>query len=305
MEYVFKAYPEFAWSISRQRLFDQCSYAYYCSYYLAHNGWLDEASDEARLAYRLKQLTSLDRLLGLEIDKRAAELEAAARAGLPLPSVDELEQRTRAALRSVWRRARDGRGEFERRPRRVTMLRSFYLGDDTQSEVERLNARLRPALEGLLATVHWQRLRECGERGGLAIPAYAWFTFAGEKIYAAPDLAYVHDGAVHVIDWKSGRSTPSDADQVQIQGLFLRAAYPQTAALEFAGHLEYVAGDGEVPVTLDGEAEARAAETIRVGIAALRALRAAGGENVPLPREAFGRRESTLCASCSFAPLCR
>ena len=64
MRFEVKPYPELSWSISRQRKLDRCPRAFYCSYYLAWNGWLDDAPAESRMAYRLNKLTSLDALLG-------------------------------------------------------------------------------------------------------------------------------------------------------------------------------------------------------------------------------------------------
>ena len=119
MTFEIKPHPEFAWSISRQRKLDQCPRGYFFTYYAGWNGWLDEAPEEARTAYRLGKLTSLDALLGQQIDERARELEAAARAGRELPFADELEIRTREALRELWTRSKNGRAAFERRPKSV------------------------------------------------------------------------------------------------------------------------------------------------------------------------------------------
>ena len=94
MTFEVRPYPEFAWSISRQRKLDQCPRAEGDSDDLHWNGWLDDAPTEARVAYRLGKLTSLDALLGQQIDVRARELEAAARSGAMLPEADELETRT-------------------------------------------------------------------------------------------------------------------------------------------------------------------------------------------------------------------
>ena len=85
MTFEIRPYPEFSWSISRQRKLDQCPRGYFYTYYLGWNGWLDDAPTETRVAYRLGKLTSLDALLGQQIDVRARELEAAARAGAVLP----------------------------------------------------------------------------------------------------------------------------------------------------------------------------------------------------------------------------
>ena len=76
-----RPYPEFSWSISRQRLLENCPRAYCYRYYLSHNGWLREAPERAQIAYRLSKLTSLDALLGQEMDERAREVETAIAGG--------------------------------------------------------------------------------------------------------------------------------------------------------------------------------------------------------------------------------
>jgi hypothetical protein len=81
MTFEVRPYPEFAWSISRQRRLDQCPRAHFYTHHLGWNGWLDDAPTQTRVAYRLGKLTSLDALLGQQTDMRARELEAAARGG--------------------------------------------------------------------------------------------------------------------------------------------------------------------------------------------------------------------------------
>ena len=117
MVFEIRPYPEFSWSMSRQRLFNQCPRAYYFNYYASWNGWLREAPPRARRAYRLKQLTGLDALLGQEIDERARELERAARHGDPLPSAELLARRTKDRLNEAWRSSHRGRSAFEDRPK--------------------------------------------------------------------------------------------------------------------------------------------------------------------------------------------
>lgn len=325
MTYEYRPYPEFSWSISRQRKLEQCPRGYYYQYYLGWNGWLDDAPTEARVAYRLGKLTSLDALLGQQIDVRARELEAAARAGAALPAADDLEARTRAALRKLWQQAQAGRAGFEARPNRVTMLRSLYLGQDTQPETDRLNQKAGPSMRGLLATSHWERLQGRGDEGRVEVPAFAHFLRDGAKVFAAPDLAYVQGGVLHVVDWKTGREDDSQPLQVLLQMWWALEAHPELAraaaesSLEIRGHLEYVTAGGTRPVeppaptvapdcgaapcTLDDLREA-CAGTVRAGVAQMRALLADPERNAPLPKAAFERRESGLCPTCGFAPIC-
>ena len=310
MTFEVRPYPEFAWSISRQRKLDQCPRAYFNTYYHGWNGWLDDIPTETRVAYRLGKLTSLDALLGQQIDVRAREIEAAARAGAVLPEADELETRTRDALRQLWTRSKSGRAAFEARPNKVTMLRSLYVDQDTQPETDRLNQKAGPSMQGLLATTHWERLRACGDAGRVEVPAFASFQHDGIKVFAAPDLAYVHEGALHVIDWKTGRADDTQPLQVLLQMWWALETYTeleQAAAdgsLEVRGHLEYVAAGQTQPVEAVAGFREQAAETVHAGVAQMRALLADPEQNIPLEMAAFERCESGLCRTCNFAPVC-
>jgi hypothetical protein len=304
MTFEIKPYPEFSWSISRQRKLDQCPRAYFYTYYLGWNGWLDDAPTEARVAYRLGKLTSLDALLGQQIDVRARELETAARAGAMLPAADELETRTREALRRLWTRSKNGRAAFEARPGKVTMLRSLYMDQDTQPETDRLNEKAGPSVHGLLASSHWERLRACGDAGRVEVPDFAHFLWDGVKVFAAPDLAYVHDRVLHVIDWKTGREDDSNPVQVLLQMWWALETYSELAGLAIRGYLEYVAAGQTRPVEADPDFRERAADAVRAGIAQMRALLADAEQNIPLEMAAFARREGGLCRTCNFFPIC-
>jgi len=295
---------ELAWSMSRQRKLDRCPRAFYYSYYLAWNGWLDEAPADSRMAYRLNKLTSLDALLGQQIDVRARELEAAARSGMPLPSADELEARTRDALRQAWQTSKSGRAAFARKPGKTVMLRSLYLEQDTRPETDRLNQKAGPCMAGLLAASHWERLRACGDAGRIEIPDFASFDFDGLKVFAAPDLAYVHEGTLHVVDWKSGRRDDTNAMQVLLQEWWALETYPELEGLAVLGHLEYVAAAQTEPVDPAPDFKAQAAATVHAGVARMRTLLRDPERNIPLAMDAFERRESGLCRTCNFLPVC-
>jgi len=180
-------------------------------------------------------------------------------------------------------------------------------------------------MRGLLATSHWERLRGRGAMGVVEVPDFAHFFWAGVKVYAAPDLAYVHDDVLHVVDWKSGREEATDPTQVLLQMWWALETYPALAraaaagGLEVRGHLEYVTagrtrpvevaagsgpvGPGGAGLAVDDLREA-CNETVRAGVARMRALLADPEENIPLAESAFERRESGLCATCNFTPVC-
>lgn len=321
MAFHIDPYPGFSWSITRQRMLDTCPRQYYYRYYLSHNGWLDDVPERSRLAYRLTKLTSLDAILGQQMDERGRDIETNVRAGKRPPSAAELEERTRLTLRAAWKSSRDERVAFERSPKRTVMLRSFYLEGEppNKQETDRVNTKITACTANLLAVPDWQTIAECAEEGCVLIPDFAGFVLDEVTIFAAADLAYWADGVLHVIDWKSGRRGDTDASQVLLSahcaGLDAPAGLDATA-----GH-DPVLGEGAQPRlrpvlhylfsgdSLEPEVPTDLAQfvrdTVAPGIRAMRDLLLDPWENAPLPEAEFVRRESGLCnGHCNFSPLC-
>jgi hypothetical protein len=184
------------------------------------------------------------------------------------------------------------------------------MDQDTQPETDRLNEKAGPSMRGLLATSHWERLGACGPDGCVVVPDFAHFVWDGVKVFAAPDLAYVQGGVLHVIDWKTGREDDSQALQVLLQMWWALETLPELAraaadgSLEIRGYLEYVTAGRTQPVQAAAGFREQAAETVRAGVTRMRALLADPERNIPLDVSVFERRESGLCRSCNFAPIC-
>jgi hypothetical protein len=97
---------------------------------------------------------------------------------------------------------------------------------------------------------------------------------------------------------------------VLLQMWWALEAYPELAqaaadgSIEIRGYLEYVTAGRTQPVEAADGFREQAAETVCAGVAQMRALQADPERNIPLERAAFERRESGLCRSCSFSPVC-
>lgn len=304
--FEIRPYPDFSWSISRQRLLDQCPRAYYYQYYLGHNGWLREAPAIARQAYRLKQLTSLDILLGQEMDKRALEIEAAIRAGDPLPTAEELEEPTRQALHSAYLSSKNRRDEFEARPKSAVMLRSFYIDGEAPSEreVKRVQERLPICIRHLLGAEEWQRVRACGQEGCVRLDEFMTFSFSGVTVFAMADYAYVHENRLRVIDWKTGDYDARHDVQPLLSAYCLQQCRPELRPYPVEPVLSYLTSGERRTVPPPADLEQYVADTVTPGIAAMRRYMLEPAENVPLDVTEFPRQESGLCRSCNYTPLC-
>jgi CRISPR/Cas system-associated exonuclease Cas4 (RecB family) len=299
-------YPEFSWSISRQRKLDDCPRAYFFHYYAAHNGWLREAPVLAKQTYRLKQLTSIDMILGHEMDDRAREIEAALRAGRPMPKAEELEERTRETLRGAYKTSKRRRADFELKPKSVVMLRSFYLDDEEPSEreVTRVQERLPTCIRYLLAAPDWERVKMCGQDGCVKLADFMTFTFEGITVFAMPDFAYVHENRLYVIDWKTGEYDPGHEAQPLLSAFCLGEQHPDLRDHVIEPVLYYLSSGERRVIPLPADLGDYVAETVLAGISSMRKFMRDPAENAPLDMGEFPRRESGLCQTCSYVQLC-
>jgi hypothetical protein len=207
------------------------------------------------------------------------------------------------------------------------MLRSFYLEGEPpdQQEIDRVNEKIVTCTANLLAVPDWLTISACAQEGCVLIPDFAAFVLDEVTIFAAADLAYVAEGVLHVIDWKSGRPGDTDSSQVLLSaycaGLDAPAGLgPPVGSDAPAGSdeakaegaqprlrpvLHYLFSGNSLEPQVPADLAQFARDTVSPGIKAMRDLLRDPAENAPLPEVEFVRRESGLCSRhCSFSPLC-
>lgn len=241
--------PLLEWSYSRWQRFDACRRAAYYATDLAREGWRAGASEDARLARRLKTLTALPLVRGQALHERAAEIACAIRAGAPLPSLVQMRERTRHTLRHAWLTSRDRRAEWERYPTRVPMLREWYYGTlPSPDQLATMRDQVEHGLITLGSLAYWGEVGAASPDNVILVDKFASYTlpalppsedgtFPGSppiKVYAAPDLLVIaDDGIPEVTDFKIG-CVPKDAGSASASSLSGRAAGT------FATHLRQV-----------------------------------------------------------------
>ncbi len=212
-----------AWSYTRDRMLRACPRRYFYHYHLAAAGARPGAPPQARGAYVLKHLTTLDLVLGLAIHSAARALAAAVRAGRPLPSPDVLRDAVRRALNGAYASSRNA-AAFLRSPSRSPMLREiYYEGGLAPETIERIRDKASLCLDGLLQSPLWETLRGLPRHHIRIIDTPVRFRVRDTYVWAAPDLVYqtASSGNV-VVDWKSGKANPdAEIRQVGVYGLLL------------------------------------------------------------------------------------
>ncbi|MET0399698.1 MAG: PD-(D/E)XK nuclease family protein [Longimicrobiaceae bacterium] len=298
--------PDPIWSPTREAILQACPRRYFYHYYLSSGGWSPGASEAARHAYRLRQLTTLDLVLGTAIHRCANLLARAIVARRARPDLVELRNRSRAALNQAWKESRD-RAAFLRDPgRRAMLLPVYYRRGISQAAVERIRTKLDSCLPNLLECSLWTLV----ERPSTSIhvgEAPVRLDVRGVPIWAAPDLIVrPATGQPVLIEWKTGRIDRGQAEkQVMAYGLFLRDGLhvpPEKGGYNGA-IVDLLRGEVEtIPIR---EPELSAAEDrIWHGYAAMRRLLVPGTSQPKEMAEFPLATRRANCPHCNFWEIC-
>ena len=304
MAFEIRPYPDFSWSQSRRSTFRECPRKYFWYYYGSHNGWLDEAAEEARRAWRLKKITNLHMVLGTIVHGLAADAILRVRGGGATPDAADLIEEGRGRLNRAWLMSQQ-REEWERRPGQVTMMMEFYRGSGPSRDlIETIRDKLYSCLRHLVSSESFREAVEAPTVEVKEVDRLDYIELDGVKVYAQPDLLYRLGDAWRIVDWKTGDRHASHAPQLRTYAVYLqeRGDLPKGPVI---GRLEYL-GTGDatsIPISDRDCAEER--RTMADSVAAMRTYLADPIRNEALPRERFPLREDTrYCPRCPFFELC-
>lgn len=292
---------ELTWSASRAKLFDTCRRQYYFQYYASFRGWDPKAPRAARIAYRLKQMTSLPQLVGNVVhDTIQAWLEARLR-GAQLPQ-EKAMQRARAALDRAWRESR-GRGWLER-PKRIARLTEHHYGDGiTPERAAELLRKVERALQGFFEHASLAPLRTSWPGHWLSVEGRDRFEVDDVPVFAVPDFALRRGDEVLVLDWKTGRPREDDRRQMLVYALYARERWNVDPA-SLSLWLVYLPTGRIDTVPVTPRAVDDAADDIRHSLDLMRPHHFdPDRENVP--QHAFpANGVPRACPSCRFREIC-
>jgi len=309
MPFEIRPHPAFSWSHTRDSALS-CMRRYYWQFYGSHNGWLapPDGSEEARLAYTLKQLTTLHLAAGTAIHECARDCVLAVRNQDLLPNFGGMQARVIGLLRHVCRCSRDREG-FLRDPKHHPMLHSMWYRDGfDEIEVRAVRAKVDRCLYHLSESHLWRELPWYAPEEIVVIDKLDTVTVDGVTLYAAPDLVVTAGGEVEITDWKTGK----DDDLVRAQ-IALYAFYTsRKLGIPFDGER----WRGRVVWLYDGADEAyaltprdlvQAEERMRSSVEYMRGYLEDAEENRPKPLSAFPLIHRALrnqCPFCNYLALC-
>ena len=255
---------EFAYSWSRADAFYQCPRRFYWQHYGFWNGWEDDASKDARLAYRLKHIKSLAMLIGdvfHAVAGGALRGRAERPSGVPVKTLhDAAEQQFGEQIVASRNKAWHLNPKYN-----ANLFEDYYGGGLTEREAREGHDALHKCIDGFAASgfgkrafgVERSRLKMIDDPQNFDQKRAM---IAGVIVYAPPDLLVEgKDGeSLHIVDWKTGRRREASLPQLAVYGLVV-SEQRHMPIDKLTAHLVYV-GQGvheEFPNLATGIEEAK------------------------------------------------
>lgn len=132
MTFTVRDNPDFSWSSSRARMFEECALCYGLYYYGAHNGWLQSASPLAQAAYRYKVTSSTEGKLMESVTTQVYNHHYKE----PL-SADEFMKLVRHDLNTAFSASKNHKDEWYKRPKHVPVLTEMIRSDKLDTTLVR------------------------------------------------------------------------------------------------------------------------------------------------------------------------
>jgi hypothetical protein len=302
----------FAFSWSRHQMFYQCPRKLYWYYYGSWEGWRADAPAQARLAYRLKQIKSLEMLVGETFHE---ELATILRRRPDPPAAVPVAHLIADMERRLLKRIRESRNaDWDRygNPRHYTILfEDYYQAGVTQAMEDAALAVLRRCVAGLASDPFGRRAFAVEKeklvyvdppRGGDG--AERGVRHGDILLYASPDLVVRgKERGLHIVDWKTGRPyAPNDA-QLAVYGLFVSRRFG-VALEDLTAHVVYLAAGTRRTINV-AEGVAEATRAIDTFVEDVRSRLTDPDKNLAGDPSRFPMTEQRWrCRRCAFRELC-
>jgi hypothetical protein len=189
-------------------------------YYGSWDGWDTRSPDEARLAYRLKNMKNLPLWLGDLVHRMIERILGDAR-NRDVNNLDNYQNQLRAWMNKEWAQSIEKKWMWK--PKYNLNLFEHYYGIEIGKEA-RVEARDKAyrCLENFMRSETYERLASLPPDGWLSMEKLEQLEVGGRPFYVKLDLAARADGLTTIYDWKTGRK--SDDTKQQLFGYALFAA---------------------------------------------------------------------------------
>jgi len=291
----------FSWSLSRQQMFDECKRRYYLHYYRSWGGWEDSGEPAARLAYRLKQIVNLDMWIGDLLHRLLeGQLTRLRRGFRPAPQL--LREQARSLLNQEWRQSVEQRWR-ENPKHNLNLFEHYYAIGVAEGRRAEIRDKLFSCLDHFCALPLLDRLVAAEPDAWLAVEQLDSFVVDCVPVYLKLDCVVRFEDRTFVIDWKSGRASERDLEQIACYGLYAMQKW-SIGFDNLRTLLVYLLADETLEQTIAPEKALAMQERIVSSMASMRALLSDVAANVAREEDFAMTEDRRRCRRCNFHEMC-
>lgn len=292
---------EIGWSVSRVNLLKECKRKYYYTYYGAWGGWESNASPDQKELYLLKNLTDLHNLLGDKVHKTIVNV------------LNQLHHNDHVSVQSAtefflksFNKSIELSEKFLYRnyPKMGGLIQHEYSLPLEEEKIEEVRKQGKTCVENFMISDMLKEIKESDRSGWIFCKDFNSYELNGMKVWAVFDFAYIKDGNLHIIDFKSGKGRESEKnDQSLSYALyFLRNRGIELEKIKFIFHHLY--SDKADPIKFSAEDIKHIEEKIAKDYDTMKSLLKDQANNVA-EVSSFPKTENIqLCNFCKFRRYC-
>jgi len=295
-------YPEKSWSLSKQRLFEECKRKYYYKTFLSWKGWQPGASMLERKAYLLSKLQNIYALSGQAIHEeiKAAILQKSFSARA---SFDKI----RSKLREAWIDSTEHLEDWKRWPKEYNVLSELYYDRENwlRQKSKEILKRVERSLVNFQNSLSYKRVLQNEVEPIEVDENFPSFYFEGVKVYSVIDFLHRSSGNITIVDWKTGAKKPDkDALQLGLYVIYVLEKYPGVELSTINCVNEYLLSGERMEYKFSVDQIKALKKYISQSIEELNKYLEDPVINKPKDISAFPANRSSNCNYCEFKEIC-
>jgi len=209
----------YAWSESRVKTLRECARKYYLNYYLSWEGWLNNAKEEKKLAYRLKNMTTFPMFVGTVVHNVIEEAIKEFRKVGIWPTIEDSKEKVLEQLRKGW--TESTKKDWKSNPKKINFFEHYYNEPPTKERLQGYKDKALRCIEAFYECYIFGLMSNLDDKDWIEAEEFQKFLMkTGEEVSVKLDCAFRYEGLVYIVDWKTGKPNKDIIDQVVTYSMY-------------------------------------------------------------------------------------